>query len=97
MAYACLTWECASDAHLLNLQKRFPRLTGKADRLIPVLEMNMAFRIPYVHNYIVEFCRKHAKAFQNQLNTNVRAIGQEESMHRRLEIRGGKVLDHSGD
>jgi hypothetical protein len=62
--------------------------------------MHVAFRIPYVYNYIAKLCRKFAKAIQNQLNTNVRAIGQGEAMRRKfrmLKLGGGETHDRSAN
>jgi hypothetical protein len=62
--------------------------------------MHVAFRIPYVYNYIDKSCRKFAKAIQNQLNKNVGAIGQGEAMRRKctmLQLDGGKGHDRSAD
>jgi hypothetical protein len=67
---------------LVKLQKRSLRATDKVDRLTPVLEMRVAFRIPYVYNYIAKLWGKYTKAIQNELNSNVRGIGQEGAMRR---------------
>jgi hypothetical protein len=61
--------------------------------------MHVAYRIPYVYNYITKLCRIHAIAIQNQLNINARSNGQGEAMHRkcrRLKLGGGNAHDRSG-
>jgi hypothetical protein len=63
MVYDCPTWEYAVDAQLLKLQRLQNRVlcsTGNFDRSTPVLEMHVAFQIPYVYNYIIKLCRKQA-------------------------------------
>jgi hypothetical protein len=36
----------------------------------------MAFKIPYVNEYITKLCRQQAEVIQNHDNENVRNIGQ---------------------
>jgi hypothetical protein len=53
--YAYHTWEFAADTHamkLQRLQKRILRLIGKLDRRTPVRDLHLAFKIPYVYDYI---------------------------------------------
>jgi hypothetical protein len=60
MIYACPTWEYAADARPLNLQRlqnRGLRVIGNHDRLTPVRELHVAFKIPYVYDYITKLCR----------------------------------------
>jgi hypothetical protein len=53
--YACATWEYAADAHLLKLQRlqnRVLRAVGNLDRCTPIRELQVAFKIPYVYDYM---------------------------------------------
>jgi hypothetical protein len=60
--------------------------------------MHVAFKIPYVYDYVTKLCRKHAEVVQNHENENVRYILQGEAQHRkykRLELGGGHSYDSS--
>jgi hypothetical protein len=88
MIYACPTLEYAADAQLLKLQRlqnRVLRATGDLDRCTPVRALHVAFRIPYVHDYITKLCRTQAEVILNNVNPHVHGIGQGEA--RRSGIR----------
>jgi hypothetical protein len=58
----------------------------------------MAFKRPYIYDYITTLCRQQAEVIQNHENANVRNIGQGEPQHRkykRLKLGGGQAYDHS--
>jgi hypothetical protein len=60
----------------------------------------MAFKIPYVYDYIIKLCRTQAEVILNHVNLNVRGIGQGEARHKkykRLKLSSGQVYDHSAD
>jgi hypothetical protein len=79
MSYACPTWEFAADTHLLKLQRlqyRVLRAVGDLERRTPVRNFHLAFKIPYVYDYITKLCRRQAEVIQNHPNPNVRAIGE---------------------
>jgi hypothetical protein len=103
MTYACPTWEYATDAHLLKLQhlhNRVLRAIGNLDRRTPVRELHLAFKIPYVYDYITKLCRTQAEVILNHVNPSVRGIGQGEAMHRkykRLKLNVGQAYDRSAD
>jgi hypothetical protein len=83
MVYACYTREYAADAHFLkpeHLQNRVLCAIGYFDRRTPVRETHMAFKIPYVYDYI-NLCTKQAEVIQNNIHQIVRANGQGEAMH----------------
>jgi hypothetical protein len=100
MTYACPTWEFAADTHLMKLQRlqnRVLRAIGNHDRSTPVRDLHLAFKIPYVYDYITKLCRRQA-VILNHENLNVRAIGQGEPRHRkykRLKLGGGQAYDRS--
>jgi hypothetical protein len=59
----------------------------------------MAFKLPYVYDYVTKLCRQQA-VIQNHENTHVRNIGKGEPRHRkykRLELGGGQAYDLSSD
>jgi hypothetical protein len=79
MTYACPTWYYASDALLLKLQRlqnRVHHTTGNLDRCTPVRELHVAFKIPYVYNYIIKLCRTHTEVNLNHINPNVHDTGK---------------------
>jgi hypothetical protein len=52
----------------------------------------MAFKLPFIYDYITKLCRQQAKVIQNHENAEVRNIGQGELRHRkykRLKFGGG--------
>jgi hypothetical protein len=60
----------------------------------------MAFKIPYVYNYITKLCRTQAEVIQNHRNAIVRGIGQVEAMHRNYKtnkLGGCQAYDYSDD
>jgi hypothetical protein len=101
MTYACPTWEFAADTHLMkvqSLQNRVHRAIGNLDRLTPVRNFHLAFKIPYVYDCITELCRRQSEVILNHEIPNVRTIGQGETRHRkhkRLKLGGGQVYDRS--
>jgi hypothetical protein len=86
-------------AHLLKLQRlqnRVLRAIGNLDRRTSVRELHVAFKIPYVYDYITKLCRARAQAISNHINPNVRVIGQGEAMHKkykRLKFGGGQAYE----
>jgi hypothetical protein len=60
----------------------------------------MAFKLPYVYDYITKLCRQQAEAIQNHENANVCNTGQGKPRHRkykRLKLGGGQAYDRSTD
>jgi hypothetical protein len=59
---------------------------------------SVAFKLPYVYDYITQLCRQQAEVIQNHDNENVCNIGQCEARHRkykRLKLGGGQAYDRS--
>jgi hypothetical protein len=102
MTYACPAWEFAAESHLLKLQRlqnRVRRTIGNFPRRTSVRDLHVAFKIPYVYDYITKLCRQQAEIIQNHDNESVRKFGQGEARHRkyiRLKLGGGHVYDRSG-
>jgi hypothetical protein len=86
MTYAIPAWEFAADTHLMKLQclqNKVLRTIGSFPRRTPVLDLHMAFEIPFVYDYITKLCRQQVEVIQNHDNENVRNIGQGEANHRK--------------
>jgi hypothetical protein len=79
------------------LQNRVLRAIGNLDRHTPVCDLDLAFKIPYVYDYITKLCRRQAEVILNHENPNVHAIGQEarHRKHKRLKLGGGQVYNRS--
>jgi hypothetical protein len=82
---------------LQHLQNRVLRAIGNLRRSTPVRDLHLAFKIPYVYDYITKLCRRHAEVILNHENPNAHAIGQGEPRHRkyRLKLGGGQAYDRS--
>jgi hypothetical protein len=68
---------------LQRLQNRVLRNMGNYPRRTPTRDLHMAFKIPYVYDFITKLCRQQAEVIQNHDNENVRNIGQGEAQHRK--------------
>jgi hypothetical protein len=103
MTYASPAWEFAADTHLMKLQRlqnKVLRTIGNFLRSIPVRELHMAFKHPYVYDYITKLWRQQAEVILNHDNENVCKIGQGEARHRKykgLKLGGGQAYDRSSD
>jgi hypothetical protein len=64
---------------LQHLQNKVFRTIGNFPRRTPVRDLHVAFRIPYVYDFIAEPCKQQAEVIQNYENENVRNIGQGEA------------------
>jgi hypothetical protein len=99
--YVCPTWKYAVDAHLLklqHLQNGVLHAIGNLDRFTSVRELHMAFKIPYVCNYITKLCRTQAEVILTHVNTNVRGTGRGEArMYTRIKLGSGQAYDRSAD
>jgi hypothetical protein len=61
---------------LQRLQNRVLRAFGNLDMRTPVHDLHLAFKIPYVYDYITKLYRRQAEVILNHENPKVRAIGQ---------------------
>jgi hypothetical protein len=71
MIYACPAWEFAAEPHLLKLQRLQTivlRNIGDFPRRTSVRDIQEAFQIPYVYDYVTKSCRKQAEAIRNHAN-----------------------------
>jgi hypothetical protein len=82
MTYACPTWEFAADTHLMKLQRlqnRVLRDIGNLDRSTPVPDLHLAFKIPYVYDYVTimqRTGRSHPKSWKSKCTCNWTRITQ---------------------
>jgi hypothetical protein len=61
MTYACPAWEFVEGIHLLKLQclqNKVHHTTGNFPRHTPVCELDKAFNIQYIYDYITKLCRQ---------------------------------------
>jgi hypothetical protein len=82
MTYASPTWEIAANTHLLKLQclqNKVLHTSGNFPRCAPVRELQKAFNIPYIYDYITKLCMQQAEVIENHENANARHIGQGEA------------------
>jgi hypothetical protein len=79
MTYACPTWEFAADKHLLKLQRLQNKVLHTVRNILrrtPVRDLQMAFTLLYIYDYITKLCRQQAEVIEKNENENVRNIGQ---------------------
>jgi hypothetical protein len=77
MTYACPTWEFAADTHLLKLQRlqnRILHTIGNFPRGTPVRDLDTAFKLPHVYDYVTTLCRQLAEVIQNHENQHIHSI-----------------------
>jgi hypothetical protein len=85
---------------LQRLQNKVLRTIGYFQRRTVVCDLHMAFKLPYIYDYMTKLCRKQAKVIQSNKNENVRNIGQDEPRHKkykRIKLGGGQAYDRSSD
>jgi hypothetical protein len=103
MTYACPAWEFAANSHLLKLQRlqnKVLRTIENFPRRTPVRDLHMAFKLPYIYDYITKLLRQRTEVIQNHENANVCNIGQGEPRYRkykRLKLGSVQACDHSSD
>jgi hypothetical protein len=91
------------DAHLLklqHLQNRVLHTVGNLERCTLVGELHMAFKIPYVYDYVTELCKTQAEVILSHVNPNVCDIEQGKARHRkckRLELGRGQAYSCSAN
>jgi hypothetical protein len=83
---------------LQRLRNKVLRTVSNFPTRTPTRELHAAFNIPYVYDFITQFCGQQAKVIHIRANSTVRNIGQGEVMHRdykTLKLGGGQVYDRS--
>jgi hypothetical protein len=77
MTHASFAWEFVTDIHPLKfqlLQNKVPRTIGNSPRRTPVRDLQVAFTLLYVCDYITTLCRQQEEVIRNYDNGNVRNI-----------------------
>jgi hypothetical protein len=57
-------------------------------------ELHVAFKIPYVYDFITKLCRQQAEVIRNNDNENVCNVGQGEAQHgkkKTFKLDGGQA------
>jgi hypothetical protein len=94
-----------ADKHLLKLQRLQNKVLLTIDnfsRPTPVCDLHMAFKLPYLNDYITKLYRQQAEVIQNRENENVRNIGQGEGRQKEnkcngLTLGGSQAYDRSSN
>jgi hypothetical protein len=63
---------------LSRLGVRGRQTTGNFPRRTPVRDLYVAFKLPFIYDYITKLYKKQAKPIQNHENANVCNIGKGE-------------------
>jgi hypothetical protein len=67
MTYACPAWEFAADNHLLKLQRlqnKVLRTIGNFPSCTPVRNLHLAFKLPYLYDYIKNYADNKHKLYK---------------------------------
>jgi hypothetical protein len=67
MTYACPAWKFTPDNHQMRLQllqNKILRTNGNFLRRTPVRDLHMAFKLPYMYDYITKLCRQEEQVIQ---------------------------------
>jgi len=97
LTYASPAWEFATDSYLFKLQYLHNKVLGticNSLRRILTRDLHMAFKIPYLYDFVTKLCRRQATVILNQENVNVGSIGPGEAQHRkykRIKLDGGQA------
>jgi hypothetical protein len=68
------SWEFTADNHLLKLQRlqiTVLRTTGNFPTGTSVRDLDMAFKLPYIYDYIKKLCRQQAEVIENHKNAKI--------------------------
>jgi hypothetical protein len=84
----------------VTLQNSVLHAIGNADRYTPVCQLHVAFKIPYVYDYITKLRRTQAEVILNHVDPNVHGIGQavaRDQKYKRLKLGGSQAYDRSAN
>ena len=70
------------------LQNKIHRTIGNIPRRIQICDLHVPFKIPHVHDFIIELRTQQAEVIQNHENETLRNIGQGEAEHRNCKRLG---------
>jgi hypothetical protein len=94
MTYAFPAWESVADSYLLKLQSLKSYVlgtTGNLSRRTPTRDLHMAFKIPYLYDFVTKLCRQRATVMLNHENVSIRNIGQSEAQRRKWQSGIGAI------
>jgi hypothetical protein len=83
---------------LQRLQNKVLRTTVNLPRCTPTRDLHMAFKIPYLYDFIIKLCKQQATVTLNHENANIRSTGPGEAQHNnynRLNFGGDQAYDPS--
>jgi hypothetical protein len=99
LTYASPAWELEADSYLSKLQRlqnKVRRTIRNPPRRTPTRDLHMAFKIPYLYDFVTKLCREQATVILNHENVNIRNISEGEARHgkyKRLRLSGGQAYD----
>jgi hypothetical protein len=59
---------------LQRLQNKIIFTIGNLPRRTPTRDLHMAFKIPYLYDFITNLCREQATVILNHENVNIRTV-----------------------
>jgi len=65
LPYSCPAWEFAAGSYLLKLQRlqnKVLRTIGNLPKHKPTCDLHMAFKIPYLYDFITKLCRQQTNS-----------------------------------
>jgi hypothetical protein len=80
---------------LQRLQNKVLYKTGNYPRRTQVRDLHMAFKIPYVYDYVTKLCMQQAEVIKNHDIENVRNIGEGDVRHRTYSLRYRQLQQQS--
>jgi hypothetical protein len=79
---------------LQRLQNKVLRTLRNVPRRTPTRDLHIAFKIPYISDFVTKLCGEQATVIRNHGNVNICNIGQDQVQHEqyeRLELDGGQT------
>jgi hypothetical protein len=79
MTCACPAWELEAGSYLLKLQRlqnKVLRTIGDVPRRTPTRDLDVAFRITYLYDFVTKLCRQQTIIILNHENVDIHNIGQ---------------------
>jgi hypothetical protein len=70
---------------LQRLQNRVLRTIGNLPGRTPTRDLHVAFKVPYLYDFVTKLCREQATVILNHKNVNIRNFGHGETRHRKYE------------
>jgi hypothetical protein len=67
--------------YAIQLLQKVLQIVCNLPRHIPTRDLHLAFKIPYLYNFIAKLCRQQAAVTESHDNVNIPNIGQGEAQH----------------